>query len=182
MLEAVVEQNPGIPGFGSLLALAMTEQGRDPEAAAIMAPEAGSNFAHLAQDVTWLAVACIFANVCTRLRDTVAARRLYGLLRPFSELIAYPYFGIWGPVEHYLVGLALTLDTLDDAGRHLRSAAEINERLGARAWAVRNDLLRIELAGRRGDPTAGPDPAGVRAAAEQLGCAGALRRLEGKCS
>src|SRR5581483_8904257 len=74
----------------------------------------------------------------------------------FSALIAYPYFGIWGPVEHYLGGLAMALGDLDAAGRHLRAAAEVSERLGAQAWTVRNDLHRVRLAARIERPETGP--------------------------
>jgi tetratricopeptide (TPR) repeat protein len=176
LLEQVVEQNPGIPGFRSTLALALCEAGRLEDARPIVALEASSAFGELAYDVTWLTVACVYARVSARIGDLDAAGRLYELLLPQREMIAYPYFGVWGPVEHYLGSLALALGELDAAEGHLSQAARRSAGLGAPVWANRTALESARLLLARGDASAAQARAAdVLAAAKQLGCEGVAR-------
>lgn len=140
-VRQVVEQNPGIPGFRSTLALALAEAGELDEARAVLAVDAASGFTELAYDVTWTTVACVYAHVASVVGDTEAAARLYELLLPWRALVAYPYIGAWGPVEHYLGHLALTLGDEDGARGHLEAAAAVNARAGAAGWARRTDAL-----------------------------------------
>ena len=52
--------------------------------------------------MAWLAVICIYARVTALLQDQEAATALYQMLEPWSEQIAFPAFGVWGPVDLYL--------------------------------------------------------------------------------
>jgi hypothetical protein len=75
---------------------------------------------------------------------------LYELLAPWQGQIAFPAFGVWGPVSLYLGSLARVLGELDGAERHLLDAAEAARRIGAPIWAARaeTELGRLRAGGR----------------------------------
>jgi tetratricopeptide (TPR) repeat protein len=137
VLEQAVRDNPGVPGFRATLALALSEAGRLEEARKLIEQPVASGFVDLPYDVTWLAVACIYAHVSSSLGDSQAARVLYPMLEPWSEQIAFPAFGVWGPVSLYLGSLALMLGDVDAAERHLLAAARAAIRAGAPIWEAR---------------------------------------------
>jgi DNA-binding SARP family transcriptional activator/tetratricopeptide (TPR) repeat protein len=146
LLEQAVRDNPGVPGFRATLALALTEGSQHDEARTLLDQAVAVNFHDIPYDVTWLAVICIYAHVSTRLGEVVAARALYRMLEPWSEQIAFPAFGVWGPVSLYLGSLAVALGETSAAERHLREAARIAIRAGAPLWEVRAASRLRELA------------------------------------
>jgi DNA-binding SARP family transcriptional activator len=137
LLEEAVDGNPGVPGFRATLALALSEGSRPEEARKILDQAAHSKFRDLPYDVTWLAVSCIYAHVCSELEDVAAAATLYAMLAPWSEQIAFPAFGVWGPVGLYLGPLARVIGELDLAVGHLSEAAQAASRAGAPLWEAR---------------------------------------------
>ena len=137
MLDQAVIANPGVPGLRATLALALSEGSRPEEAEAILDQEAASNFTELPYDVTWLAVVCIYSHVSARLRQLEAAKSLYPLLEPWAEQIAFPAFGVWGPVSLYLGSLARVLGDHDNADRHLSAALRAATKAEAPLWKVR---------------------------------------------
>ena len=134
LLEQTVHNNPGVPGFRATLALALSEASRAEEARKLFEQAAASSFRDLPYDVTWLAAVCIYAHVCSKVGDVVAAKALYRMLEPWSEQIAFPAFGVWGPVSLYLGSLALVFGDVDAARRHLLEAARAAIRAGAPIW------------------------------------------------
>ncbi len=134
LLEQAVHDNPGVPGFRATLALALSEGPRAGEARQLLAQAVATDFADLPYDVTWLAVMCIYAHVASRLGDVAAAATLYPMLEPWGEQIAFPAFGVWGPVGLYLGSLALVLGHVGAAERHLLEAARGAIRAGAPIW------------------------------------------------
>ncbi len=143
LLQQAVADNPGVPGFRATLALAYVQAGDDEAARGLLAEAAANGFADLAYDVTWLTVACLYAHVSAHLGDTASARRLYDLLLPYRDQLAYPYFGAWGPVELYLGELASALGD-EAAVAHLDAAAQVSVRLGATCWAARTEAARAK--------------------------------------
>jgi len=146
LLEQAVQNNPGVPGFRATLALALSEDSRLEEARAILQVAASSSFRDLPYDVTWLAVACIYARVASKLEELSAARTLYERLAPWRGQVAFPAFGAWGPVALYLGSLALTLGEFDSAARHLKAAARVASRAGAPIWERRAAAELTQLA------------------------------------
>jgi DNA-binding SARP family transcriptional activator len=137
LLEQAVSANPGVPGFRATLALALAEDSRPDGAQTILDEAASSNFDELPYDVTWLAAICIYAHVSARLQDADAAGRLYGLLAPWRLQVAFPAFGVWGPVELYLGALALAIGDLPAAAGHLSRARNVAHRASAPLWEAR---------------------------------------------
>jgi len=145
MLEQAVDANPGVPGLRATLALALGEASRAEEARIILDQAAVSGFRDLPYDVTWLAVACIYAHIASELGDSAASAALYELLEPWHEQVAFPAFGVWGPVDLYLGSAARAMGQLNAAERHLSEAAAIATRAGAPIWDARakSQLARL---------------------------------------
>jgi tetratricopeptide (TPR) repeat protein len=134
MLEQAVSENPGVPGFRATLALALIQASRLQEARELIDRAADAEFAHLPYDVTWLTVSCIYALAASALEHVLGARVLYRMLEPWSDQVAFPAFGVWGPVSLHLGSLSITIGELDIAERHLRAAARAAIRAGAPRW------------------------------------------------
>jgi len=62
---------------------------------------------------------------------------LYRMLEPWSEQIAFPAFGVWGPVRLHLGSLALLRGDITAAERHLMEAGRTSIRAGAPLWEQR---------------------------------------------
>jgi hypothetical protein len=144
LLEVAVRDNPGVPGFRALLALALSEDGRREGAQKLLRNALASSLPTAPHDVAWLTVACVLAQVAADLEDSAAAAVLYRSLEPFGEQIAFPAFGVWGPVGLYLGSLALVLGDPVCAEHHLQQAARIAIRAGAPIWEARA-VKRLEL-------------------------------------
>ena len=145
-LEQTVDANPGVPAFRATFALALTQGSRLEEARAIVDQASAAEFQDLPFDVTWLAALCIYARVSSVLADVASAKKLYKLLEPWRDQIAFPAFGVWGPVELYLGALALVVNELDAAGHHLAQAAQAASLAGAPLWQARAEDLFSQLA------------------------------------
>ncbi len=135
--RAGCEREPRRARVRATLALALAEGHQTKEAQSILDQAAASNFAELPWDVTWLAVVCIYSHVSARLRQLPASKTLYALLEPWAAQIAFPAFGVWGPVSLYLGSLALVLGDHDNADRHLSAALSAATKAEAPLWKVR---------------------------------------------
>jgi tetratricopeptide (TPR) repeat protein len=136
-LQEAVAEYPGVPGFRAVVALALSESGRLDEAGMLFEESAAARFGDLPHDVTWLSVICIYALLASRLRDEAAVQTLYGLLERWRDQIAFPAFGVWGPVSLYLGSLALTMGDHASAEHHLSEAASVAARMTAPHWEAR---------------------------------------------
>jgi hypothetical protein len=142
-LEQAGRDNPGVPGFRALLALALSEAGRADDAHKLLELAVASSLPDAPHDVAWLTVACAYAHVAAGVADPTAAAVLYRALEPFGEQLAFPAFGVWGPVGLYLGSLAAVLGEPAGAAHHLQQAARIAVRAGAPIWEARA-LHRLE--------------------------------------
>jgi hypothetical protein len=59
------------------------------------------------------------------------------MLEPWGEQIAFPAFGVWGPVRLHLGSLAHVLGDSASAEHHLMEAARTSIRAGAPLWEQR---------------------------------------------
>lgn len=178
VLGQVVEANPGIPGFRAVLTRALCELERVDEAQRVIASAVTAGFRDVPYDVTWLTVACVYADSVCRLGDEAAARRLLSMLDPWGALIAYPGFGAEASVSHYLAELALSLGDVPRAELYHAEARRIHERIGDPIWIARSHYQAARLLHARGSHTAADEEL-VRAlaAAEHLGLARLARQV-----
>jgi DNA-binding SARP family transcriptional activator len=145
LVEQAARDNVGVPGFRAILALALSATSRREEARRLLERAVASRFGDHPHDVTWLAVACILAQVSSRLEDASSASALYRILERWNGQIAYPAFGVWGPVALYLGSLALVLGEVEAAASHLSDATQTAIRAGAPLWEQRaaDELERL---------------------------------------
>ena len=170
LIEQAVDANPGIPGFRSVLGLALCELDRIEEARRAMAPSLQAGFADLAYDMTWLRVACGWAEVAARVGDRRAARILLTRLEPWATMISYPGLGVGASVSHYLAELALIEGDIDLADRHHSQAARVHDQLGGAIWIARSQYQAGRLLRERGSqPAAHESFTRALEAAERLG-------------
>ncbi|MES1193168.1 MAG: AAA family ATPase, partial [Solirubrobacterales bacterium] len=145
LIAQVVADNPGIPAFRAVLALACCEGDLDDEARRILAHETATAFAELPPDVTWLPGLAIYAEVAAHLQDGAAAEVLYDLLAPWAGQVVYSGISAWGSVDHHLGAVAGVIGRYAEAEEHLRQAAELNVALRAPIWVARTELATARL-------------------------------------
>jgi tetratricopeptide (TPR) repeat protein len=183
LIAQVVAENPGIPAFRAVLALACCEGDLDDEARRLLGHENASAFSELPPDVTWLPGLAIYAEVAAHLQDRDAAEVLYGLLAPWSGQVVYSGISAWGCVDHHLGATASVIGRYEEAEEHLRRAAELNAELRAPIWVARTELAMARLLLLRDGP--GDREQGrallerAAAAAQRLGSATLARRAAG---
>jgi tetratricopeptide (TPR) repeat protein len=183
LIAQVVSENPGIPAFRAVLALACCEGDLDDEARRLLAHETATRFAELPPDVTWLPGLAIYAEVAAHLQDRAAAEVLYALLEPWGGQVVYSGISAWSCVDHHLGAVAGVLGRYAEAEVHLRRAAELNVALRAPIWVARTELATARLLLLRD----GPDDRErgrallerAAAAAQRLGSATLARRAAG---
>ena len=132
--------NPGIPGFGILLALCHCELDRYDDARAAFAPAAADGFASIPHDPVWSSAMTMGAEVAAVLEDADAAAVLAEKLRPFAGMLAHNGCTTFGAVDRYLGMLATTLGRYFEADAHFAAAAAIHTRIGAPAWLARTQV------------------------------------------
>jgi tetratricopeptide (TPR) repeat protein len=145
LIAQVVAENPGIPAFRAVLALACCEGDLDDEARRILAHETSSAFAELPPDVTWLPGLAIYAEVAAHLQDGAAGEVLYDLLAPWAGQVVYSGISAWGSVDHHLGAVAGVIGRYAEAEEHLRQAADLNAALRAPIWVARSELATARV-------------------------------------
>ena len=175
LLDQAVIANPGVPGFRATLALALSEGARprggagDPRRSGRLELLRGCPMT----SPGW--PSCASTRTSARDSDDVdAAKTLYGLLEPWAEQIAFPAFGVWGPVSLYLGSLARVLGDRDDAERHLSSSAASSNRRRSSALASPSErpTARAGREQRVSEPTSGRAAERVKVAVLGGGCGG----------
>ena len=152
LIAQVVADNPGIPAFRAVLALACVEADLLGDAADLLDAEAVDAFARLPKDVTRMPALAIWADVCARVGDTPTAELLYELLAPWHAHIAFTGVGSWSNVSHVLGRLAARLELHDVAIEHLGEAIECYQRISAPVWLARAQVDEAEVRVARDNP------------------------------
>ncbi len=165
MIAETAADNPGIPSFRALLALAYLEGELPFEAAELLAAERIDVLPH---DMTWLACVVLWSIVCATVGDAGRAEALSALLRPHSDQVVYTGISAWGDVDHALGRLATVAGRHDDAARHLANSTARYTAIGAPVWLARATLDEASLLLAREGP-------GDRERAREL-----LHRAEGE--
>ncbi|HEV3378463.1 MAG TPA: AAA family ATPase [Thermoleophilaceae bacterium] len=142
MIAETAAENPGIPSFRALLALAYVEGELPIEAAELLATE---RLDLLPRDMTWLACVVLWGLVCAAVGDAHRAEALSALLRPYAGQVVYTGISAWGDVDHALGRLATVSGRYDDAARHLESSIARYTAIGAPVWLARATLDQASL-------------------------------------
>jgi len=137
MIEAVVVDNPGLPGIRAWLAVADLEAGDTERALQLIQAESADAFVSVPYDLIWLTSLSSFAGAVIELHAAEPAQQLFDLLEPYHEQIPAGSLGSFPPVACYLGGLASVLGRFDEAENYFIEATELIARGGmkfASAW------------------------------------------------
>jgi DNA-binding SARP family transcriptional activator len=137
MIDRSVHEYPALPRFVCASAHVHAELGHRRRAREALDRLLAQDLEHEHIDEDWIIGVAMLPDVCARLRDDQAARRVYALLLPFDALYAEaPGEGSFGAVSRGLGVLARALGELDDATQHFEEAVEIERAMGARPWVA----------------------------------------------
>ena len=153
LIEKMASETPDIPRtfFISILAKAHVEGGRTDRAAELLAEFAAAGF-ELPLDQLWLTGMVDFAEAAIECRDPAYAGPLLARLEPWAAQLPATGASALGPVSHYLGGLATVLGHFSEADAYFARAAAMSQRMGAKFFAARTDLLWGRMLMRRGAP------------------------------
>ena len=149
-IARAVADNPGIPGFGILLALVYCDLERYDEARLAFAPAASVGFASIPHDPVWSSAMTMGAEVAAILGDSDAAAIVGANLRPFTGMLAHNGTSTLGAIDRYLGLTAMTLGRYFEADAHFAAAVAIHTRIGAPAWLARTQVDWARMLQRRG--------------------------------
>ena len=184
LVEATVEQSPGLHAFRAALAFTYAALARSDDARRQFEILALDDFGAVSRNILWPNSLALMSEVCSVLEDPARAEVLLELFRPYSGLLVVYAGGSHssGAVDRYLGMLESVLGRFADAEAHLQAAAALEERVGAppllartRYWYGRMLLAREH----QGDRARASDL--LRAAfgtAEALGMAGLLGDID----
>jgi hypothetical protein len=153
LVQAVREQNPGVPSFDSALALILVELDRHDEARAVIGPLAEAGFP-FPEDLSYLGGMGQAAAVMGEIQWREAAEVLHELLLPYRDQLYYMGVTSGPEMSLWLGVLATVLGRFEEAEGHLARSRATHQRLGS-TWAqVATEIYtgRFLLArGRPGD-------------------------------
>jgi class 3 adenylate cyclase/tetratricopeptide (TPR) repeat protein len=141
LIEQTITETPDVSGMASaLLAIAYVEADRTQDAARLLKEYAAAEF-DLPMSLVWLTAMVDFADAAIECRDPRYAGVLFDQLAPWSDQMATTGTTAEGPVSHYLGGLAAVLGRYDEADTYFAKSAAFSDRIGAKFFAARTDLL-----------------------------------------
>jgi hypothetical protein len=140
LIEQAAKDNPGLPVFVAALTLAHAEADHFEEARALLASFASAEF-DLPMDTAWLGAMLCYASAAADSRDLVSAESLFDRLVPWVSLWSYDRCKTEGPVSLCLGGLATVLGRHEEADGFFSHAAAFCERMGAKFFAARTNLM-----------------------------------------
>jgi class 3 adenylate cyclase len=150
LIEAAIAENPGLPFFNGVLAMAHAEGDRPGPAREILARFGKSDY-ELPMEVTWLTGMVAYAEAASQTDDARAASALLEQLRPYDGQWHYSDIAAAGPLSRSLGNLATVLGRYDEAEDYFARAWAASQ--AARAWffAARTALSWGTMLTRRGN-------------------------------
>jgi tetratricopeptide (TPR) repeat protein len=147
LLPLVEQLEPTVPNLdlSPVFALVHVEGGRTEEALPYLREFASRNFT-LPIDPIWLLNMSCYAESIIQCRMAEYAEPVLRQLTAWPHLLANTGgLAAFGPVSHFLGGLACLLDRYDDAENYFRQSADFSARIGASFFAARTNLVWGEM-------------------------------------
>ena len=141
LLEQLVADAPGVAGLISGgLAVAHAQSDRSDQASRLLEEFAAAGF-DLPMDQTWLATMACYAAAITEYGDERYAQTLFDRLVPWAkQLVTVGGAMAYGPVSHYLGGLATVVGRYDEAQNYFTQAATMSELMSDKFFTARTNL------------------------------------------
>ena len=152
LIEQTVTDNPRLPVFTAALALAHGETDRTADARRLLEAFAAADF-DLPLDQAWIIGMVCYADAAIECRDPKYAGPLFDRLAPWADQLAITgSVAAQGPVSHYLGGLATVVGRYDQAEIYFAQSEAFSDRVGAKFFAARTDLLWGRMLAERRAP------------------------------
>jgi class 3 adenylate cyclase/tetratricopeptide (TPR) repeat protein len=152
LIREAAEENPRVPAFAAVLALAYCELERGEEARSLLQRFGRGGFADLPRDISTLSALAFFAEAAAQLGERDMAAALYEQVVPWSGQLICNGPTILGAVDLYGARLAAVLGRHEDAERRFAAAAELHEKVGAPSWLAHTRFGWAEMLLERGGP------------------------------
>ena len=139
MVEQAIDNNPGLPVFVAVLALAHSEADHTAESRQLLEAFATAGF-DLPLDPTWLTGMVAYVDAAVELREPEFSGPMLERLSPFAEQWLYTDVATSGPLSRTLGDLATVLHRYDEAESYFSHSAAASDRTGAKYFAARSEL------------------------------------------
>ena len=140
LIKQAIADNPGLPVFVAVLALAYAEAERTDEVRVLLGEFAGAAF-DLPLDTTWLTGMTAYADAAVECGDPLFAGPILERLAPFADQWLYTDVATSGPVSRSLAGLATVLGRYDEADAYFAHSVASSQRAGAKFFIAQTDVL-----------------------------------------
>jgi hypothetical protein len=139
--QAAANMSDIAPGsITATLAMAHSEADRTSDARRLLGEFSAAGF-ELPLDLLWLNGMVCYAEAAIECRDSQFAGPLFDRLAPWADQLSTAGPTVDGPVSHYVGGLAAVLGRYEEADAYLAQSASMSDRLGAKFFGARTDLL-----------------------------------------
>ena len=139
MIKQAIDDNPGLPVFVAVLALAHSEADQTEKTRQLLQRFATTGF-DLPLDPTWLTGMIAYADAAGELREPEFAGPMLEHLSPFAEQWLYTDVATSGPLSRTLGDLATVLGRYEEAESYFSHSTMVSERTGAKYFAARSEL------------------------------------------
>jgi DNA-binding SARP family transcriptional activator len=144
--------------------------------------EFGASGFELPLDGAWFTGMTAYSEAAIACLDAASARPLLERLEPWAGLMSYTGTTVDGPISHCLGGLCTVLGRYDEADAYFGQSASFSQKVGAKFFGARTDLLWGKMLLARALPGDGDRArvtlARARAAAVANGYGNIIRRCE----
>jgi class 3 adenylate cyclase len=145
LLEGAARELPRIPAFHGAYGAALFEAGREHEARIVLDEAKARGLAGLPRDAVTSAALAFYSILTHWLADEDAAAVLSEQLAEAGTAVAWMGGGSYGASDVYRGILAEVLGRAGEARARLEAGIELNDRMGAKLWAIRARLYLAEL-------------------------------------
>ncbi len=128
LIEQAAADNPGLPAFQAVLAMAYVEAGDDDRAHQIFDDARNLDFP-APENMNWSTLHVFWADLAIHFRDQRAAEVLGDRIAPFADHITTASVSVDSVLGHFIGKLEHLLGRYDEADRSFRRAIAIHERL-----------------------------------------------------
>jgi class 3 adenylate cyclase/tetratricopeptide (TPR) repeat protein len=152
LLRQLLDDNPGMPGFATFLAMLYCDLDRPDDARALLEPFVANRFTSLPMDPAWPVFMASAAYSVAELGWVEAAGGLFEQLRPYADQIPFVGAACYFQMSYSLGRLASTLGLEDEAEAYFSQSVDTHERIGAKHALASTQLAWGRFLLARGEP------------------------------
>lgn len=178
VVESIWSALPRLAVMHAAIGIYALEAGSPDRARQVLDEAKARGIDQIPRDSNATTTAATYAMVATGLRDVEAAAALSRQLAATSESVVWNGDNTIGAIDVFRGLTAGLLGRRDEADARITAGIELNDRIGARVWAVRGRLYLAELVADQDDARATRLLTQARDDADALGAAPLVQRAE----